>query len=274
MLKKIAFLLIIFTIILSCTPSNSYPQGWVVTSPELAEIIVKLGATENIVGVTKECDFPSDLQNKTIVGNFGKVDIEKVIELNPAKVFLTKLEQEELAITLEKLDIPTFSAYPNSIETLFHTIEEVGKEINRTEQAQELVKNLKTQLSQLQKEQHSAQSRVYIEIYGEPLMSVSDDSYVGQLLRQAGGKNIFPSLPREYSRVSPEKVIVADPQIIIVTYPGISKAQIAARKGWENISAVQNNRIYTVQDIDPDIILRASPRFVQGIKKLQEIIYE
>jgi ABC-type Fe3+-hydroxamate transport system substrate-binding protein len=69
-------------------------------------------------------------------------------------------------------------------------------------------------------------------------------------------------------------VIAADPQIIITTYPGVTKAQIAARKGWQNISAVQNGRIYTIQDIDPDIILRASPRFVQGIAKLQELIHE
>jgi iron complex transport system substrate-binding protein len=115
---------------------------------------------------------------------------------------------------------------------------------------------------------------VYIEIYGEPLMSVSDSSFVGQLLQAAGGKNIFSTLPRDYSRISPEKVIAADPQIIITTYPGVTKAQIAARKGWQNISAVQNGRIYTIQDIDPDIILRASPRFVQGIAKLQELIHE
>jgi iron complex transport system substrate-binding protein len=175
---------------------------------------------------------------------------------------------------LQKLQIPVVAAYPQDIPQLLDTIIKIGNEINKPQAAQKLRSRLDQQLQQLQARKFAQTPRVYIEIYGEPLMSVSDSSFVGQLLQAAGGKNIFSTLPRDYSRISPEKVIAADPQIIITTYPGVTKAQIAARKGWQNISAVQNGRIYTIQDIDPDIILRASPRFVQGIAKLQELIHE
>jgi iron complex transport system substrate-binding protein len=274
MLKKIAFLLIISIIIFSCTSSSSSTQGWVVTSPELAEIIAKLGAAESIVGVTQECDFPPELQNKTLVGTFGHVDLEKIVRLQPQKIFITALEQDQLRSQLQKLQIPVVAAYPQDIPQLLDTIIKIGNEINKPQAAQKLRSRLDQQLQQLQARKFAQTPRVYIEIYGEPLMSVSDSSFVGQLLQAAGGKNIFSTLPRDYSRISPEKVIAADPQIIITTYPGVTKAQIAARKGWQNISAVQNGRIYTIQDIDPDIILRASPRFVQGIAKLQELIHE
>ena len=38
------------------------------------------------------------------------------------------------------------------------------------------------------------------------------------------------------------------------------------------ISAVKNDRIYTALDIDPDLIIRATPRIVEGMKQLQKII--
>ena len=105
-------------------------------------------------------------------------------------------------------------------------------------------------------------------------MSVSDNSFIGEVIQIAGGNNIFAQLPRDYSRIKPEDVIQADPEIILLTYPGISAAQIKERKGWNVISACKNNRIYTVKDINPDLILRASPRIIEGIKLLKKSFYE
>jgi iron complex transport system substrate-binding protein len=116
--------------------------------------------------------------------------------------------------------------------------------------------------------------RVYIEIYGNPIMSVSDESFVGELITFAGGNNIFPKLPRDYSRINPEEVINNDPEIIILTYPGMTKEQVVQRKGWEVITAVKTGRIYTTSDIDPDVILRASPRIIEGLAGLIRIFHE
>jgi len=63
----------------SCAKSetqDSTEKRYVITSPELAETIAYLDGTERIFGVTSECNEPSELQSKTIVGNFGKIDIK------------------------------------------------------------------------------------------------------------------------------------------------------------------------------------------------------
>ena len=49
---------------------------------------------------------------------------------------------------------------------------------------------------------------------------------------------------------------------------------IKSRKGWEHINAVKNNRIYTIDEVNPDLILRATPRNIEGIKQLRKAIYE
>ena len=115
--------------------------------------------------------------------------------------------------------------------------------------------------------------QVYVEIYNDPIMSVSDKSFVGEVIQISGGDNVFAELPRDYSRVKAEDVINADPEIIILTCPPEFTAEsIKIRKGWEVISAVKNDRIYTALDIDPDLIIRATPRIVEGMKQLQKII--
>ena len=103
-------------------------------------------------------------------------------------------------------------------------------------------------------------------------MSVSDQSFVGELIELAGGDNIFTELERDYSRIKAEDVIRAAPDIIIC-YSQDSVDNIKKRMGWQNIPAVQNNRIYFEKDLNPDWILRAGPRCILGARRLQEIFY-
>ena len=49
---------------------------------------------------------------------------------------------------------------------------------------------------------------------------------------------------------------------------------ICSRKGWSNIPAVKNQRIYFEKDIDPDLIQQATPRTVQGLWLLYGIFSE
>jgi len=114
--------------------------------------------------------------------------------------------------------------------------------------------------------------KVYLEIYREPLMSVSDKSFVGELIELAGGDNIFSDLERDYSRVKAEDIIRAKPDIMIC-YSRDSRENISKRMGWKDIPALKDNKIYFESDINPDWLLRAGPRCVLGAKRLQEIFY-
>ena len=265
---------IILVVLLSCTThrQEQAAKRYVVTSPEVAEIVTLLDGISHIVGITAECNYPASLQNKTIVGNFGQVSFEKIIELNPDIVFTAGLEQNTLASELHKLDIHTEKIYAQSISELLHSIENIGNIIGQTKRAEFVIDSLQTALKSLP--QFDVHPDVYVEIYGDPIMSVSDSSFVGQLVELAGGNNLFDSLIREYCRVNAEDVITKNPEIILITYPGMKANDVADRKGWEVISAVKNKRIYTVEDVDPDLILRASPRFISGIKALQKVFYE
>ncbi|MBT5420168.1 MAG: ABC transporter substrate-binding protein, partial [Candidatus Cloacimonetes bacterium] len=202
-----------------------------------------------------------------------KVDYEKIISLDPSIVFTSGLEQELLTSELEKLQIPTAKFYPNSIDDMILSIREIGKLIGVEERANFVADSLMIEIEKISQNNSDNSPQVYVEIYNDPIMSVSDKSFVGEVIQISGGDNVFAELPRDYSRVKAEDVINADPEIIILTCPPEFTAEsIKIRKGWEVISAVKNDRIYTALDIDPDLIIRATPRIVEGMKQLQKII--
>ncbi|MCF7792467.1 MAG: helical backbone metal receptor [Candidatus Cloacimonetes bacterium] len=273
-MKKKLVIVIVIAIIFGCNSKQTVhsEKRYVVTSPEVAEIICLFEGAENIVGITSECDYPVYLQQKQIIGNFGKIDFEKILNLNPSLVFTAGLEQDALAEELKKLDISTEKIHSHSISEMLDSIVRIGNLIEKETRAEFVVDSLKTEIASIPKLKKNP--KVYIEIYGDPIMSVSDSSFVGQLINLAGGKNIFPTLPRDYSRINPEKVIEANPEIIILTYPGMTAENIKNRKGWQVLDAVKSNRIYDINQIDPNLILRASPRMINGVKEIQKVFNE
>jgi iron complex transport system substrate-binding protein len=272
---KIKYGFLLFSLFLAaCNIPDQKAEGkrYIITSPEIAEIICLLEGDENIAGITAECDYPAYLQNKTIVGNFGNVDFEKIISLRPTTVFVAGLEQDYLHLELKKLGIAAESVYCRSVEELLETIINLGKLLELPDRGRFVADSLRTELAKIVS--HSSSPSVYVEIYADPIMSVSSSSFVGELIQLAGGINIFQDLPREYCRIDPEQVIKANPEIIILTHPGFSGNNIRDRKGWETISAIQTGRIYGDKSIDPSLILRSSPRFIAGIKQLQNAFYD
>lgn len=276
MKRVFIFLCISVSLILGCSKTE-YPPGrrYIVTSPEIAEIISLLGGSGDIVGVTVECDHPSELQKIVKVGNFGKVNFEQIISLEPTMVFTSGLEQELLTSELNKLQIPTAQFYPRSIDDMFSSIREIGIITGLEKRADFVADSLQKEINLIFNNKSKDAPRVYVEIYNEPIMSVSDSSFVGQVIQLAGGNNIFSKLPRDYSRVKAEDIINNDPEVIILTYPyEYSTESVKSRKGWEVISAVQNDRIYNIHDINPDHIIRATPRVISGIKKLKQLFHD
>lgn len=268
---KNSLLVLLIILVMGCSPAekNSTGKGYVVISPEVAEILAELGCSDQIIGVTEECTYPEELQSKQSVGKFGEIKLEDIVKLNPEIVFTTELEQQELADKLEKLGIKVVRSYPKSVSGVYKTIITLGNEVGKSKEAELLVASLKQQVAELESNMPK-RPRVYLEIWNNPLMSVSDNSFVGELIELAGGDNIFTELERDYARVKPEMVITADPEIIL-SFSKQTFEEISQRKGWNNISAVKNKAVYNESNLNSDHIFRAGPRFVLGIRDLQEI---
>ena len=264
--------MLISTILFSLTTVIAVPSV-VITSPELAEITALFG-TDFIKGVTVECNYPPSLHKVEKVGKFGEIKVETLLALNPDIVLVSAMEQDYLHSKLKKLGIKTHQIYPQSIADISRVIFEIGEILKMQDRAEKINSEYKSALNSLKIEEKTHERRIYIEIYNEPIMTASNSSFVGDVIEFSGAENMFPKLPREYCKVNPESVIEKNPEIILITYPGITASDIKARYGWSDINAIKNNRIYTTEDIDPDLILRAGPRIIKGIRKLRALYNE
>ena len=264
--------LIVMAFVFACKQTDKkQKQGIVVLSPEIAEIICALDAEDEITGITAECNYPPSLKDKKVIGSFSKINLESILALNPKYIFCSSLEQEGMASDLRNLGFQVEVIYPESISEMLAAIERIGILLDRKDEAMKLVSRLSRELEAIkQNSRGKAHPKVYLEIYRNPLMSVSDASFIGELIETAGGDNIFPTLERDYARVNPEAVISANPDIMIC-YSQDTLENIINRKGWQNIPAIKNRRVYFERDINPDIIQRATPRCVEGMKVLANI---
>ena len=93
------------------------------------------------------------------------------------------------------------------------------------------------------------------------------------LIRIAGGVNIAESAIGKHPRYSMEEVIAQDPEVIILSSMKSKDPWAEQRQWWERwkeISAVRLGRIYV---IDSDLILRPSPRIVDGLEEVARAIH-
>jgi iron complex transport system substrate-binding protein len=72
--------------------------------------------------------------------------------------------------------------------------------------------------------------------------------------------------------MSLEALLVQDPAIILLgdAAYGVTPESLATRAGWDKLAAVQNNKIYTVDD---NLISRPGPRLVDGLETLAKLLH-
>jgi hypothetical protein len=121
-------------------------------------------------------------------------------------------------------------------------------------------------------EPHST-PRVYFELWHDPYMSFGPNTWVDEIITKAGGHNIFHDSISQYPIVNSETIIERNPEFIILqshSAGGRTTEEVKARTGWNLIDAVQNNKIYIV---DENLFLRPGPRIVDGLYTLTMILH-
>ena len=116
---------------------------------------------------------------------------------------------------------------------------------------------------------------MYFEVWNDPYISVSSGTWIGNLISLAGGTNIFGDTVSEWPIIRSEDIIQRDPDIVV--FPVISGVPrfwgsfeaVKKRRGWENITAVRDGRLY---EVPRDFISRPGPRLVKALELLEKMI--
>jgi iron complex transport system substrate-binding protein len=234
------------------------PRRIVSTAPSITEALFALDLGDEVVGVSRFCNFPSSVLKLPKVGTYLTPDVEAIARLTPDLVILQRTSTE-LTDRLHALRIPFVEVPHGNLKDVFIGIELIAKAAAVTERSSVLIDRIKHDLAAVQKKAKGLPSpSVLIIVNRRPgmladLTAIGPDNYLEQLLEIAGGTNVIatPGLP-QYPRISLETVLRDDPEVIL-DLSGTQESEAERQRTssqslalWEQhsqLTAVRNDRV-------------------------------
>jgi len=239
-------------------------------APSLTEIICAIGATDCLVGRSSACHYPSDMVKRVpVAGDFGIPILEALAKCAPDLVVTVDMEDQNSVQAIEHLGIRHESIPCRSLDDIPRAIRTLGKLLHREDSAERLAGEFAGTLANLRQHQPTVRRRVFIEIWGDPLMTAGRKSFLNDLITLAGGENIAGDVARDFFQISTESVLARDPEVVILLEPG--PIDLSKRSGWAQTTAVKSNRI--CRDLDRDLLEIPGPRVLQAVEVLHDCIF-
>lgn len=234
-------------------------------SPSVTEVLFAIGAQDEIVGVTEYCDTPVAAQSLPVMGGWKNSDVSRVVAQKPDIVFTSSIVQNKIHNDLKKQNVNVVHLDPKTVHEVFESFIVIGNHVNRTEEAQKLVDKCKTELNSINP------SNKKVRVYCEEWPMMVSCNWVPEMIALAGGKGLG-TMGQISHTVSFDDVKTFDPDCIVVSWCGfgtnVSKDKITTRDGWSGLRAVQNKKVFVVDD---SLLNRPGPRLVEGVKALASI---
>lgn len=246
------------------------------------EILYAIGAGDTVIGRGEYCDYPAEVLEIESVQSGYETNIEQIIALGPQVVLMDSMAQSSEGVdALEAAGITVVVNDAADIEGVYTSIEIIGEVTGKNDEAKALIDSMKSEFEELEELASSKSisdddNDIYFEVspleYG--LWAAGNGSFMNEVADMIGLDNIFEDMDA-WAEVSEEQVIERDPDYIvtIAMYFGegpTPEEEILSRSGWENVSAVENDKIFDLQNNE---LSRPGPRLVDGAKALYEFVY-
>ncbi|HEV2692822.1 MAG TPA: helical backbone metal receptor [Verrucomicrobiae bacterium] len=246
---------------------NRLPQRIVCLSAEAADWLWRIGAWERVVGVTTFFNAPPEAPARPRVSGFSSANVEQIAQLRPDLVITFSDVQAKLAAELMQRGLTVLATNQRTLAEIEDTLLLLARIVDREAMAEKLLSVFRAQLSPVV---CTVRLRVYFEEWNDPL--VSGIGWVGELIDRAGGEDIFPELRNRRAAkervVLPAQVCAARPEVIFASWCGkpVRTAEIAARPGWEQLTAVCAGRVHEIPGED---ILQPGFRLIHGFQQMK-----
>ena len=242
-------------------------------SPNITELVFAAGAGDKLVGVSSYSDYPDVAKFIPSIGDSSSLDLERIVALKPDLVIAWGSGNKVADIDkLERLGLTVFVTEATNLEDIPRLLRKTGKLAGTLEIAELAASAYDVDLRKIKQRYRTRQQvRVLYLIWHQPLMTVSGNHIISDIINICGGINVFAAAPSLTLVISAESLLETDPQIIISSTPIVS-AGTGARELWQrfpHIRAVRNNHLFFVH---PDLIHRQTPRMLQATKTVCEQI--
>jgi ABC-type Fe3+-hydroxamate transport system substrate-binding protein len=227
------------------------PRRIVSLIPSTTETLCALGLADALVGITVYCREPADVvRTKTRVGGEKNPDLEQIRALAPDLVVANIEENVRGHIdTLRGWGIPVWVTYPRTVAEAVRMIRELGTITGTEARATTLADELDGRLAQLAALVAGRPPvPVFYAIWREPWMTISQDTYIHDMLRVCGGLNVFAAHPERYPAVALEEIAARRPHVILLPDEPFRFREVHRRDfaRFPDVPAVASGRVHLV----------------------------
>jgi iron complex transport system substrate-binding protein len=246
------------------------PRRIVSLSPTATESLFAIGAGAQVIAVDDRSDYPSSAPRTRLSG--FTPNVEAIAEYRPDLVIVA-YDPKGLSDALRRLRIRV--VHHDGARTFgeaYKQIRQLGLVTGHSREAKQLVAGMKTRIARIVKTSRPTGSRLSVYHELDPdLFSATSKTFVGKVYAALGLRNIADaadSTGTGYPQLSAEYVVAASPDVIVLADSvccGQRASTVAARPGWDRISAVRTGSIVRVHD---SIASRWGPRLVDFFRAM------
>ncbi len=291
-MKKILSLLLAALLVLSMAACvNQHPEATkapadtenprlIATSPAIAQICNKLNL--ELVGVCKTMGaLPERYQDLPQVGMPMNPDLEIVKSLNPDYILSPATLQHDLQPKYAGAGEASIFLNLKSVEGMYASIEGLGKKFHREKEAKVLLDEFDAFMEEYKKTVDGKEAPRVLILMGLPgsYIVATESSYVGNLVKLAGGENIYgDGNGQEFLTANTEDMKAKEPDVILRTAHALPDEVMAMFEEefktndiWKHFEAVKNGKVY---NLDPSMFnMSANFSYPEALSYLQPLLY-
>jgi ABC-type Fe3+-hydroxamate transport system substrate-binding protein len=246
------------------------PRRIVSLIPTTTETLCALGLAGALVGVTVYCSEPRDIvRGIAKVGGEKDPDLAAIRALAPDLVIANVEENvREHVETLRSWGIAVWVTYPRTVAQGLAMIGDLGEVTGTQARAAAMLAELQPLYERV-----SAASAlrppvdVFYAIWRNPYMTINGDTYVSDMLRVCGARNVFADHTERYPAVTLDEVAGRRPAVIVLPDEPyrFRRVHLEDFAGYPEVPAVHDGRIHLV---DGKPFSWHGPRVAQALRTL------
>ena len=255
------------------------PRRIVCLTEEPTEVLYALGVQDRIVGISGFTVRPPQARReKPKVSAFTSAKIGEILKLQPDFVVGFSDIQADIAAELIRHGVEVWISNHRSVAEIVDYVRRLGALVGAADRANVYADQLQLGVDAVAaaSAKLACRPKVYFEEWDEP--RISGIRWVAELVRIAGGDDIFPelaaqSLARHRILADDDAIIARAPDIVFGSWCGkkFQPGKVAARAGWANVPAVRDGQLH---EIKSPLILQPGPAaLTDGLAELARQIH-
>ena len=260
---------------------NDDVQTVVALSPSAADFAVALGLA--VIGRTSDTPEPAGPGAK-VTGSTISPDFNAIAALDPDLVIADAAYHSGRTRDFDRFALPVFVVKANSYAEVLTALMALGEATGRDAKATDAVNALKQKAADViaaakAKGATTPAPKVLILTGGgRDVFAGGDASYLGDLVKELGGTNVFATADDSgpiagYGVVDVGQAATLAPDVVLVLSSGTGglAEEVKASPAWAGSAAVRNGRVY---ELDTGLFLRApGPRVGEALEKLMPLMW-